>query len=65
MNFSRPVEDLEESNIGFGGPLSASIWYKQDGLLSLLIDSGADVNASGRKHYGQPRFVPLISMPLT
>jgi hypothetical protein len=52
VNFSRPLEDLEKSNIGFGGPLSGSIWYPQEGLLSLLIDRGADVNAPGRKHYG-------------
>jgi ankyrin repeat protein len=65
VNSSRSVEDLEESNFGFGGPLSASIRHKQDGLLSLLIDSGADVNARGRKRYGESRFVPLISIPLT
>ena len=52
VNFSRPREDLIEKGLGFGGPLSGSIWYRQDGLLPLLIGRGADVNWPGREHYG-------------
>lgn len=59
VNFSRPAEDMEKRDFGFGGPLSGAIWYKQEGLVSLLIDRGADVNAPGRKYYGSSRLMPV------
>lgn len=61
VNFSRPLKDLENSSIGFGGPLSAAIWYKQEGLVSLLIDRGADVNAPGRSYEGLCRFCVVVT----
>jgi hypothetical protein len=62
VNFSRPLKDLDEhSGIGFGGPLSGAIWYKQERLVSLLMDRGADVNAPGRTHDGLSRFMSVVA----
>jgi hypothetical protein len=53
--------DLEEND---EGPLLVSIRYKQEGLLSDLIDRGADVNAYGWLYNGQSAFIPLSVIPL-
>ena len=54
MNFSGTLEELQERDYGFGGPLSGSIWYKQEGLTELLLQRGANPNWPGRRHYGTP-----------
>lgn len=50
-------------NTGFGEAITAAIWNPQDGLLSDLIDRGADVNAPVREYYGElpltTRIIPV------
>ena len=52
VNYSGTRADIEEFNGGFGSPLSASLWNKQDGLTRLLLEGGADPNWPGRPWYG-------------
>jgi ankyrin repeat protein len=54
VNFPQPLDNLSGHYCGFGGPLSASIWHKQDGLTQFLIERGANVNCPGRQPYVTP-----------
>ena len=53
INFSRPMKDFDDDDLGLGGALSAAISYPQEDLLTELIERGADVNFGGGSYYGQ------------
>ena len=53
INFSRPMKDFNDGDLGLGGALSAAISHPQEDLLTELIERGADVNFPGGSYYGQ------------
>lgn len=52
VNYSGTLADLRDFRGGFGSPLSASLWNRQDGLTRLLLESGADPNWPGTEYCG-------------